>query len=182
MGGALLGLIGFERVSEATGVGFDGLAGGTAEETIDRRLEIAAAEVPEGVVDGGDGHEEEAAAGVAVGAVELVPELLLREGVLLQEEGAQLLVDDDGDFLVDGAVEAIGTAIGLDVQVVGRHRGVLNRGLRRVGVRLGAELIVDVEGVDLVLPVDSKGGVAMALELEDFDSGDVEGFGLGEHG
>src|ERR1019366_2753552 len=92
--GALLGLIGFERVSEATGVGFDGLAGGSAEETIDGRFEIAPAEIPEGVVDGGDSHEEEAAARVTVGTVELVPEFLLREGVLVEEEGAQLLVDD----------------------------------------------------------------------------------------
>src|ERR1019366_1985724 len=182
LGGAGLGLIGFEGVSETPGVGFDGLAGGSAEETIDRRFEKAPTEVPEGVVDGGDGHEEEAAAGVAVGAVELVPELLLREGVLLEEEGAQLLVDDDGDFFVDGAVEAIGTSIGPDLQVIGGHRGVLDRGLRRVGIGLGAKLIVDVEGVDLVLLIDAAGGVAMALELEDFDSGDVEGFGLSERG
>jgi hypothetical protein len=134
------------------------------------------------VVDGGDGHEEEAAAGVAVGAVELVPELLLGERVLAEEEGAQLLVDDDGDFFVDGAVEAIGASIGLDLEVIGRDRDVLSSGLGRVGVGLGAELIVDVEGVDLILLVDAAGAVAMALELEDFDGGDVEGFGLGEGG
>jgi hypothetical protein len=80
---------------------------------------------------------------VAVGAVELVPEFFLRESVLLEEEGAQLFVDDDGDLFVDGAVEAIGASIGFDLQVVGGDGRVLGRGLLRVGIWLGAKLIVD---------------------------------------
>ena len=119
---------------------------------------------------------------MAVGAVELVPEFLLREGVLLEEEGAQLFVDDDGDFFVDGAVEAIGSAVGFDLQVVSGDGGVLGRRLLRVGVWLGAKLIVDEERIDLVLLIGATRCIAMAVELPDFDGGDLERLGLGEGG
>src|ERR1035438_9465590 len=144
-----------------------------------RSLEITSAQVPKSVVHGGDGHQEEASPGVAVGAVELVPEFLLRERVLLEEKRAQLFVYDDGDFLIDGPVEALRAAIGLDLQVIGADGRILNRVLP-VGVRLRPEFIVDVQQVDLVLPIDPEGGVMMAVELPDFDCGDLQGFGLSE--
>src|ERR1039457_1928961 len=109
----------------------------------------------------------------------LVVSSLLRQSVLLEQEGAQLFVDDDGDFLVDGPVEAIRAAVGLNPQVIGADRCTLNRVLP-VGVWLRPEFIVDVQRIDLVLLIDPEGGVMMAVELPDFDGGDLQGFGLSE--
>ena len=92
---------------------------------------------------------------MAIGAVKLVPQLLLRQRVLAHEEGAQLLVDNDRDLLIDGAVQAVQPAIGLDLQIERADCGVLSGGLRRVGIRLGPQFVVDVQRIRLILLVDS---------------------------
>ena len=77
-----------ERKAEATGVHLDGGARGATEQAIDGNVEETAADVPQGVVDGADGHHEETVARVAVGAVHLVPEFFAGECVFAEEKGA----------------------------------------------------------------------------------------------
>src|SRR6267154_181431 len=52
----------FEGEAETAGVHLYGGAGWAAEEAVDGDVEVAASDVPEGVVDGADGHHEESVA------------------------------------------------------------------------------------------------------------------------
>ena len=108
---------GLEREAEAAGVHLDGGARGASEQSIDGDIEETAADVPEGVVDGADGHHEESVAGVTVGAVHLVPEFFAGERVFADKEGAKVFVDHDGGVFFDRAVEAVDAAGGSDAKV-----------------------------------------------------------------
>lgn len=140
---------------------------------VDGGVEGTAAEVPESVVDGADGHHEDACAGVAVETPELVPGGVAGEGVFTDEEGADLLVNDDGGFFVDRAIEAFKAFGTFELEVDGGDGfGAILWG--RVFVDGRAEGIVDVEGLDLVLGVDAAGGFAGTLVLPEFDGFDFD--------
>ena len=173
LGGAAGGGFGLDGVAEATGVGFDVGAGWPAEEAEDGGVEEFAAEIPEGVIDGGKGHHVMTGAGVAVAAIELVPEGFAGEGVFADEEGAELGEYDADGFGVERAIEAFDGGIGFDaeVEVFDGAGGFLGVGVVVVG--LGAVFGVDVEGLDLVLAIEAGEGVAFAFEAEDFEVGNA---------
>jgi hypothetical protein len=162
-GGAFADFGGFEGVTQAASIDFDIRARGSAQETVDGGFEIAAAQIPKGVVDRGDGHEEKTVSGVPVGAVHLVPEGFAGEGVFAEEEGADLVVDDKGGFAIDRAVETVESGIGADAEIDRVDGdGSVDGGF--VGVGGLTVLVVDVERIHLRLGVDSGVGVAVALD------------------
>jgi hypothetical protein len=107
----------FEREAETAGVHLDGGARWASEKAIDGYAEVAAADIPQRVVDGADGHHEESVTGVSIGAVHLVPERFAGERVLADEEGAKLVVDDDCCALFDGAVETVDASGRSDAEI-----------------------------------------------------------------
>jgi len=108
---------GFEGEAETAGVHLHGGAGGASEETIDGDVIVSAADVPQRVVDRADGHHEEPVAGVAIGAVHLVPERFAGKRVLANQKGTKLVVDDDCRALFDGAVETVDPSCGSYVEI-----------------------------------------------------------------
>jgi hypothetical protein len=110
---------------------------------------------------------------VAVGAIHLVPEFLAGEGVLADEKRAELVVDYGGGAFFDGAIEAFGATRSADAEIDGCVDDFVRAG-GFVGVGCGAEFVVDVEGIDLLLAVDACFVGVAAVELEEFDSFDFQ--------
>lgn len=73
----------------------------------------------------------------------LIPQRLTGEGILTLDEVLELLVDDDGGFLVDGAVETLESGGGADFKIEGGDGGLRGSG-GSVAIGLGAEFVVDV--------------------------------------
>jgi hypothetical protein len=87
--GAACGERWLDREAEAAGVDRNGLLCGTAQQAVDGRTEEAAAEIPEGIVEGADCHHIVARPRVPVGAVHLIPDSLDRQRVLPEEKPAK---------------------------------------------------------------------------------------------
>ena len=135
------------REAEHRGVARDPLARRPTEQAVDRQAEQLAAQVPEGAVDRADRHHLVALAGVAVLAIEEVPDALVGERVLAEQVRRELGADEHRR-LGDDRPEEAGRPVGrgdLDVGLGGAPAGRR----RRRGAR--GQLRVDVEHPDLAL-------------------------------
>ena len=54
---------------------------------------------------------------MAIGSVHLIPQSLTRERIFADQKGAELFLNNDRGFPVDGPVEAVESGIGADSQV-----------------------------------------------------------------
>ena len=109
-----------------------------------------------------------------IGAVHLVPERFAGESVFADEKGAKVFVHYDGCVLFYGTVEAIDASGGSDAEV-DRCGGDFFRSGWFVRVGRRAQVVIDVERVDLGLPVDSGFVGVTAVQFEEFYSFDLEG-------
>ena len=106
-------------VAEAGVVDGDAVAAAAAEEVVDGLAGVLAGDVPEGDVDGADGAGFGAAEAVGVdGGEHGMPVALDVEGILFEEEGGELVVDEgaDGAGRVGGLAEADGAVVCVDAQ------------------------------------------------------------------
>jgi hypothetical protein len=107
-------------------------------------------------------------------------QFFLRESVLAGKERPQLFVDHDGDLFIDRSVKRFEPGVGDDPQIESGNRRLASDGLRRVVIRLWAQVFVDIEGIDLILLIDPTSRVALAAEFPDLDGGNFERSSLGE--
>ena len=109
---------------------------------------------------------------VPVAAVHLVPKRFDREGVFADEELLELRADDARRFGVDGAVESFEALVGFDFQIARQARAAFGAPWSAFAVFLRALIFVDVDRLDLVLPVDADELLAAAFEPPHFDGRD----------
>jgi len=99
---------------------------------VDRNSVIAAAQIPQCVVDAADRHDEETGA---------------RECRF--EERSKIFPDDDGRIAFDGPVEAVETGFGADAKI-DRLGDDLLIPAGFVVIFGGAQIVVDVQRIDLM--------------------------------
>ncbi len=109
---------GLDRIAQGAGVRRDLSPRWTAEQLAHRGIEEAPLEVPQRAVDGADRHHGDALAAVDRGAIEDVPDHLVRQRVGAHEMAAQLHVDHKGLFKRDRAADANDAVVRLDFDEV----------------------------------------------------------------
>ena len=175
--------VGLDGEPETAAVGLDRPAGGAAEQLIDRRLVVAAAPVPQRVVDLADRHHVVAGPRVAVAAIHLVPDGLDGERVLADHIAPELLQDRLDRFRFEAAVQPFQSVLRADAEVVVGARLPHRRGPgRRRRVRRRAPRVVDVQRGDLPLPVEPGHRLDGPRDAEHLDRVDDAAVAIGRRG
>ena len=99
--GAAAGQDRFQAVAQHGGVGGGRGADGTAQKAVNGLIEVATFEIPEGAIDGTDGHHGGAFATVDGLTEHHVPDSLGGEWIDSLQEAAKLAVDDPRHFVRD---------------------------------------------------------------------------------
>jgi hypothetical protein len=146
--------------AQAASISLDLRARRPAEQPVDGRVVVAAAQIPERVVDGADADHVVAAPRVAVEPVHLVPQRLDGKRVLADKKRTKLAIHNSGAFRINRTVHALQSGVGPDLEIHGVDGNRPVRPRSRLMIRLGPVFIVNVKRIDLRLPVDI--GIALA--------------------